>query len=64
MVAKDIPMVIIITDMYFDNGYLREGDLNIIYQWNAMHCWRAGVCARKIRSTYNITVCAVPVTCK
>ena len=30
-----------------------------------MHCWRAGECTSKIRSTqirstYNITVCAVP----
>ena len=29
---------------------------------NAMHCWRAGECAHKIRSTYNITVRTVPVT--
>ena len=27
-----------------------------------MHCWRAGECTHKIRSTYNITVCTVPVT--
>ena len=31
-------------------------------RYNECYCWRAGECAHKIRSTYNITVRTVPVT--